>query len=147
MKKRGMFLSIIMLIMIVTMAFTSSDKSQNTWGEWQNTKCLKGVSYKVKMGKYNMSRRARKWEIQFKNRYNAVINFNYKAISTAQIKNYSKARTSRNRIVLEGDGGESKVISTYVKANKELYVNIVKIRFGKKDVGKNYYKCDSAKKK
>ncbi|MDG1528319.1 MAG: hypothetical protein P8I51_02425 [Polaribacter sp.] len=94
-----------------------------------------------------MSRRARKWEIQFKNRYNAVINFNYKAISTAQMKNYSRARVSKNRVVLEGDGGESKVLSTFVKANKELYVNIVKIRFGKKDVGKNYYKCDIEKKK
>ncbi len=146
MKKKGIFLSIIMLIMIGTMAFTNSLESQNTWSEWQNTKCLKGVSYKVKMGKYNMSRRARKWEIKFKNRYNAVINFNYKAISTAQLKSYSKARTSRNRIVLDGDGGESKVISTFVKANKELYVNILKIRFGKKDVGKNYYNCDSQKK-
>ena len=147
MKKRITYLSIIMLIMIGSMAFTSSIESQNTWGEWQNTKCLKGVSYKVKMGKYNMSRRARKWEIQFKNRYNAVINFNYKAISTAQMKNYSRARVSKNRVVLEGDGGESKVLSTFVKANKELYVNIVKIRFGKKDVGKNYYKCDIEKKK
>lgn len=147
MKKRITYLSIIMLIMIGSMAFTSSVEDQNTWSEWQNSKCLKGVSYKVKMGKYNMSRRARKWEIQFKNRYNAVINFNYKAISTAQMKNYSRARTSRNRIVLEGNGGESKVISTFVKANKDLYVNIVKIRFGKKDVGKNYYKCDIVKKK
>ncbi|MDG1528320.1 MAG: hypothetical protein P8I51_02430 [Polaribacter sp.] len=50
MKKRITYLSIIMLIMIGSMAFTSSIESQNTWGEWQNTKCLKGVSYKVKMG-------------------------------------------------------------------------------------------------
>jgi hypothetical protein len=145
MKNRGIFLSIIMLIMIGSMAFTNSFESQNTWSDWQNTKCLKGVSYKVKLGKYNMSRRARKWEIQFKNRYNAVVNFNYKAISTAQIKNYKKARTSKNRLALEGDGGESKILSTYVKANKALFVNIVKIRFGKKDVGKNYYKCDKSK--
>ena len=145
MKNRITILSILTLVLISAMAFTTSTETQNTWSEWQNTKCLKGVSYKVKMGKYNMSRRARKWEIQFKNRYNAVINFNYKAISTAQMKNYSRARTSRNRIVLEGNGGESKVISTFVKANKELYVNILKIRFGKNDVGKNYYKCDKPK--
>ena len=145
MKNRITILSILTLVLISAMAFTTSTETQNSWSEWQNTKCLKGVSYKVKMGKYNMSRRARKWEIQFKNRYNAVINFNYKAISTAQMKNYSRARTSRNRIVLEGNGGESKVISTFVKANKELYVNILKIRFGKNDVGKNYYKCDKPK--
>ena len=88
MKNRITILSILTLVLISAMAFTTSTETQNTWSEWQNTKCLKGVSYKVKMGKYNMSRRARKWEIQFKNRYNAVINFNYKAISTAQMKNY-----------------------------------------------------------
>lgn len=145
MKNKGIFLAVFAFVIIGLMAFTTTSKTQNTWSDWRNTKCLKGVSYKVKMGKYNMSRRARKWEIQFKNRYNAVINFNYKAMSTAQIKNYSRARTSRNRIVLEGNGGASKVISTFVKANKDLHVDIVKIRFGKNDVGKNYYKCDANK--
>ena len=151
MKKWGIFLSIIMFIMIGLTAFTNEVIEQNTWGEWQNTKCLKGISYKVKMGKYEMSRRARKWEIQFKNRYEAKdsvkarIHFNYKALSTTQIKSIKSARVSRNRLSLEGYGAESKVLSTYVKANKELYVDIVKIRFGKKDVGKNYYKCDKPK--
>ncbi|WP_347174991.1 hypothetical protein [Polaribacter uvawellassae] len=142
MKKRGIFLSIFMLIMIGSMAFTNTTESQNTWSEWKNTKCLKGISFKVKMGKYEMSRRARKWEIQFKNRYNAKIYFNFKAISSTQIKNIRSARESRNRIILEGEGAESKVLTTYVKANKELFVDITKIRFGKEDVGKNYYKCD-----
>lgn len=145
MKNKGIFLSIIMLIMIGSMAFTNIDESQSVWSEWQNTKCLKGISYKVKMGKYDMSRRARKWEIQFKNRYNATVYFNFKAISTAQIKNIKRARESRNRLVLEGDGAETKVLSTYAKANKDLHVDIVKTRFGKEDVGKYYYKCDKTK--
>lgn len=145
MKKRGIFLSIIMFVMIGITAFTTASDSQSVWSDWQNTKCLKGISYKVKMGKYDMSRRARKWEIQFKNRYNANIHFNYKAISTAQIKNIRSARESRNRVVIEGEGTESKILSTYVKANKELFVDITKIRFGKEDIGKNYYKCDKVK--
>ncbi|MFN0729435.1 hypothetical protein [Polaribacter gochangensis] len=145
MKKRGIFLSIIMFVMIGVTAFTTTSDNQSVWSDWQNTKCLRGISYKVKMGKYDMSRRARKWEIQFKNRYNANIYFNYKAISTAQIKNIRSARESRNRVVIEGEGTESKVLSTYVKANKELFVDITKIRFGKEDVGKNYYKCDKVK--
>lgn len=126
------------------MAFTNNFESQNEWSEWKNTKCLKGISYKVKMGKYDMSRRARKWEFQFKNRYNATIYFNFKAISAAQIKKIKSARESRNRVVLEG-GAETKVLSTYAKANKELFIGIVKIRFGKEDAGKNYYKCDKTK--
>lgn len=145
MKKRGIFLSIIMFIIIGATAFTTTTESQNDWSDWKNTKCLRGISYKVKMGKYDMSRRARKWEIKFKNRYNATIYFNYKAISSAQIKNIKSARENRGRIILEGDGTETKVLSTYVKANKELFVNITKIRFGKEDVGKNYYKCDVPK--
>jgi len=145
MKKRGIFLSIVMFIMIGSMAFTSSNVSQNTWSEWRNTKCLAGVSYKVKMGKYEMSRRARKWEIQFKNRYNATIHFNYKAISSSKISKFRTARKSRNRITLVGDGTETKILSTYVNANKELVVDAVNIRFGKEDIGKNYYKCDKPK--
>lgn len=145
MKKRGIFLSIIMFIIIGATAFTTTTESQNDWSDWKNTKCLRGIRYKVKMGKYDMSRRARKWEIKFKNRYNATIYFNYKAISSAQIKNIKSARENRGRIILEGDGTETKVLSTYVKANKELFVNITKIRFGKEDVGKNYYKCDAPK--
>ncbi|WKD86593.1 hypothetical protein KCTC32516_01969 [Polaribacter huanghezhanensis] len=145
MKKWGIFSSIIMFVMIGATAFTTTSESQSEWTQWQSTKCLKGINYRVKMDKYDMSRRARKWEIQFKNRYNATIYFNYKAISTAQIKKIRSARESRNRITLEGDGAETKALSTYVKANKELFVNITKIRFGKEDVGKNYYKCDKVK--
>jgi len=146
MKKWGYFLSIIMFIMIGSTAFTQKDsENQNEWSEWKQTKCLKGIDYRVKMGKYEMSRRARKWELQFKNRYNATIHFNYKAISTAQIKDFNRARTSRNRIHLDGNSGETKVFSTFLKANKDIVVDIVKIRFGQKDIGKNYYKCDQKK--
>lgn len=142
MKKRGYFLSVVLLVVCINMAFTTySSKEQNEWTEWQQTKCLKGIDYRVKMGKYEMSRRARKWEFQFKNRYNATVYFNFKAISKTQLSKFKSARTSRSRIQIDGNS-KTKVLSSYIKANKELYVDIVKIRFGNNDVGKNYYKCD-----
>ncbi len=142
MKKRGYFLSVIMLLIIGTMGFTSKDVTpQREWSEWQKTACLKGVDFRAKKGKYEMSRRARKWEFQFRNRYNATIYFNYKALSILQKDKMRSARVSKNRITIEGNS-ESKVFSTYLKANKEIIVDLVKIRFGKNDVGKNYYICD-----
>ena len=147
MKKRGYFLSIIIVLMIGTMAFTSKNvEVKQEWSEWKKTACLKGVDFRAKKGRYEMSRRARKWEFQFNNRYNATIHFNYKAISILRKDKMRSARTSKNRIVIEGNS-ESKVFSTYLKANKDIIVDLVKIRFGKNDVGKNFYKCDNVKKK
>ena len=146
MKKGGYFLSMIILVMIGTMAFTTTTvKAQNEWSEWTKTTCLKGVDFRTKKGRYEMSRRARKWEFQFKNRYNATIYFNYKALSILQKDKMRSARTSKNRVQIEGNS-ESKSMSTYLKANKEIIVDLVKIRFGNNDVGKNYYKCDKIKK-
>jgi len=142
MKKRGCFLSIIALLLIGTMAFTSENVIvEEEWTEWKNTKCLKGVDFRAKKGRYEMSRRARKWEFQFRNRYNATIYFNYKAISVLRKDKMRSARTSKSRIEITGNS-DSKVFATYLKANKEIVVDLVKIRFGKNDVGKNYYKCD-----
>lgn len=147
MKKRGYFLSIIVVLLIGTMAFTSENVLAETeWTEWKKTECLKGVDFRAKKGRYEMSRRARKWEFQFKNRYNATIYFNYKAISILRKDKMRSARTSKSRIQIEGNL-ESKVFATYLKANKEIVVDLVKIRFGKNDVGKNYYKCDNVKNK
>ena len=147
MKKRGYFLSIIVVLLIGTMAFTSENVIAETeWTEWKKTKCLKGVDFRAKKGRYEMSRRARKWEFQFKNRYSATIYFNYKAISVLRKDKMRSARTSKSRIEIAGNA-DSKVYSTYLKANKEIVVDLVKIRFGKNDVGKNYYKCDKIKKK
>ena len=143
MKRRGYFLSIIMLLIIGTMAFTLKPVEEQTeWTTWKKTKCLKGVDYRAKKGGYKMSRRARQWEFQFRNRYNATIYFNYKALSILQKDKLRSARVSKNRIVIEGNT-DGKVISTYLKANKEIFVDLVKIRFGNNDVGKNYYKCDN----
>lgn len=145
MKKRGYFLSIIVVLLIGTMAFTSENVLAETeWTEWKKTNCLKGVDFRAKKGRYEMSRRARKWEFQFKNRYSATIYFNYKAISVLRIDKMRSARTSKSRIEIAGNA-ESKVYATYLKANKEIVVDLVKIRFGKNDVGKNYYKCDKKK--
>ena len=142
MKKRGYFLSIIVVLLIGTMAFTSENVLAETeWTEWKKTECLKGVDFRAKKGRYEMSRRARKWEFQFRNRYNATIYFNYKAISILRKDKMRSARTSKSRIEIAGNA-ESKVFSTYLKANKEIVVDLVKIRFGKNDAGKNYYKCD-----
>lgn len=147
MKKGGYFLSIIAILMIGTMAFAPKNvEVQTEWGEWTNTKCLKGVDYRAKKGKFQMSRRARAWEFQFKNRYNATIYFNYKAISVLKKDKMKSARTSKNRIEIAGNT-ETKIMSTYLKANKEILVDLVNIRFGNNDVGKNFYKCDKVKKK
>ena len=147
MKKGGYFLSIIMIFMIGTMAFTTNNvEVKEEWSEWTNTKCLKGIDYRAKKGRYQMSRRARKWEFQFKNRYNATIYFNYKAISILKKEKMRSARASKNRIEIAGNT-ETKVLSTYLKANKEIIVDLVKIRFGNNDVGKNYFKCDKVKNK
>ena len=147
MKKWGYFLSIIGVMMIGTMAFTSTNvEVQAEWSDWKKTECLKGVDFRVKKGRYEMSRRARKWEFQFNNRYSATIYFNYKAISVLQKDKMRSARASRNRIEIGGNL-ESKVMSTYLKANKDIIVDLIKIRFGKNDVGKNFYKCDKVKKK
>ncbi|MBL4643546.1 MAG: hypothetical protein JKY44_08150 [Flavobacteriaceae bacterium] len=147
MKKRGYFLSIIVVLLIGTMAFTSENVlAEAEWTEWKKTECLKGVDFRAKKGRYEMSRRARKWEFQFRNRYNATIYFNYKAISILRKDKMRSARTSKSRIQIEGNL-ESKVFTTYLKANKEIVVDLVKIRFGKNDVGKNYYKCDNVKNK
>ena len=142
MKKRGYFLSIIALLMIGTMAFTTNNVEEQTeWSEWTKTECLKGVDFRVKKGRYEMSRRARKWEFQFNNRYNATIYFNYKAISILRKDKMRSARASKNRVLIKGNS-ESKIMSTYLKANKDIIVDLIKIRFGNKDIGKNYYKCD-----
>lgn len=142
MKKRGYFLSVILIVMIGIMAFKPTVKEhQNEWTEWKQTNCLKGIDFRVKKGKYEMSRRARKWEFQFKNRYNANVYFNFKAISSTQMSKFKSARTSRSRVQISGNS-TTKVLSSFIKANNELYVDIVKIRFGKEDIGKNYYKCD-----
>jgi hypothetical protein len=147
MKKRGYFLSIVVVLMIGTVSFTSKNvEVKQEWSEWEKTTCLKGVDFRAKKGRYEMSRRARKWEFQFNNRYNATINFNYKAISILRKDKMKSARTSKNRVAIEGNT-KSKVFSTYLKANKDIVIDLVKIRFGKNDIGKNFYKCDNIKKK
>jgi len=147
MKKKGYFLSIIIVLLVGTTAFTSENVIvEEEWTAWKKTNCLKGMDFKAKKGRYEMSRRARKWEFQFRNRYNATIYFNYKAASILKKDKMRSARTSKSRIEISGNS-DSKIVSTYLKANKEIIVDLVKIRFGKNDVGKNFYKCDKINKK
>ncbi len=147
MKKGGFFLSIIMIVMIGTVAFTSKDvKVQSDWSEWQKTKCSKGLDYRVKKGSYDMSRRARKWRVQFKSRYSLTMHYNYKAVSIKRIKDVRRIRSNNPRLHLEANK-ESKELVLYVKANKEIYMHVDKVRFGNVDKGKNFYPCDAKKKK
>lgn len=146
MKNRGYFLSIIILIIIGAMGFTlKPTDDQNEWSDWQKTVCSKGLDYRVKKGGYDMSRRARKWHLQFKSRYSLTMHFNYKAISMKRIKDVRKIRANNPRMHL-GANKESKEFALFVKANKEVYVHVDKVRFGKMDKGKNFYPCDGKKK-
>jgi hypothetical protein len=142
MKKGGYFLSIIIVLMIGTMAFTSKNvEVKGDWSEWQITECAKGLDYRVKKGSYDMTRRARKWHVQFKSRYSLTIHYNYKAVSIKRKKDVRKIRTNNPRLHLEANK-ESREFLMYVKANKEIYMHIDKIRFGKMDKGKNFYPCN-----
>jgi len=147
MKNRGYFLSVIMLIMIGTMGFTLNPvESQNEWSEWQKTTCAKGLDYRTKIGRYDMTRRARKWQIQFKSRYSLTMHYNYKVMSINRKKDARKIRANNPRLHLEANI-ESKEFALYVKANKEIYMHIDKVRFGDMDKGNNFYPCDEKKKK
>lgn len=141
MKKGGYFLSIVMVVMIGTMAFTTKNvEVQTEWSEWTKTACAKGLDYRVKKGSYDMSRRARKWQIQFKSRYGSKMHFSFKLMSVLRKSDARRMRAFKTRMHLEPNAS-SKELQSFVKANKEIYVHIDKIRFGKEDKGKNFYPC------
>lgn len=47
------------------------------WGEWQTTSCFRGIDFSVKKGPYNQYAEKYYWYIQFRNRYNQPVSFNY----------------------------------------------------------------------
>jgi hypothetical protein len=66
----------MMLIAICLFNFASIPAQKTDWGAWNNTQ-YNGIDFRVKCLSYNDYAKKYTWDIQFRNRYQKTVYFNY----------------------------------------------------------------------
>lgn len=129
------FLVINFYMGIISFVKVSSPKiQQSDWGEWINDDCFKGIDYRVKKGDYNSYAGKWHWFVQFRNRYNNRISYNY-SISEPGIKTEPDHRDH----ISSGSLSNSKI--ALIQDPNRCHVRVGYIRFGDDDSG-SYVQCD-----
>lgn len=157
MKKLNYLLSVLIIATFV-MSFRTASKeklnnseqvklelalsvNQSGWGSWKTTDCFRGLDFRVKRGNYNQYAKKYKWFVQFKNRYDEKIYFNFAMVeyrNRSIIKNSGDTKY-RGNATANGGIKESYFL---VDDDSSVYVYVNKVRLGEKDWGKDYYDCD-----
>lgn len=113
---------------------TKQNPFTTEWGEWMNDDCFKGIDYRVRKGEYNSYAGKWNWYVQFRNRYQAPVHFNY-IVSEPGTRPDPDHRTHM-------DGNCISDTKLFLLYNSSLvHVRVGYIRFGNSDSG-NYASCD-----
>jgi hypothetical protein len=115
---------------------TSSDNkiAAGDWGEWVNDDCFEGIDYRAKRGDFNSYANKWNWYVQFRNRYNQRLNFNY-AIGEPGTRPDPDHRT-----YISSNGTSDSKIALLISSSS-CRVRVGYVRFGYDDSG-SYEKCD-----
>ena len=119
--------TIAALLFIITLP--AALVAQGSYTHWETAPCMKGLDFRT-IKTDNVNNGKREWRIQFRNRYQSKITFNY------LINNKKEGRLSVS--------GGSGTISSYFFAGayEDIYIQIGGVRFGKDDWGADYVGCD-----
>ena len=114
---------------------------QTEWGSWNTTDCFRGLDFRVKRGNYNQYAKKYKWYVQFKNRYDEKIYFNFAMVEYRNRNHIKNSGNTKHRGNATANGG---IKESYflVDDASSVYVYVNKVRLGDKDWGKDYYDCD-----
>lgn len=149
MKKHVTALFIAAFALVVSSAFTTTEPApdvikieldetlmQGDWGPWSQTSCFRGLDFRVKYRGENYDGTSHKWSVQFRNRYQNKIFFNYEVYNSRP----SSPRTT-NRMDLSSGAESSGYRDFYMNNSQSIYVYVDKVRFTS-DGLQDYYDCD-----
>lgn len=129
-------MSMVLIFSLCALLVLSSfhRKISNDWGEWSNDDCFKGIDYRAKRGDYNNYAKKWHWYVQFRNRYQQKLNYNY------AIDEPGTRPTPDHRDHIDGgDLSESKIALLF--SSDACHIRVGNVRFGEDDSG-SYEKCD-----
>ena len=152
--KKMKFIALLFIGFITMMSFTTSSKSdsvlklelteenvdQNGWGTWKTTDCFRGLDFRVKRKKSSYSTKT-EWLVQFRNRYNNKIYFNFEIVPYSQRSAIRRSQRTTNRTDLNANTTERNSHYRYLEESNLVYVHVNRVRFNK-DGSQPYSNCD-----
>jgi hypothetical protein len=120
----------------MTKLTVKENTESNNWGPWKQTDCYRGLDFRVKKRGPNYDNTKYIWAVQFRNRYDDKIHFNYEVYDSRP----SSPRTT-NRTDLSPNETSSGYRDFYMHNGNSIYVYVDRVRLGK-DGLQDYYNCD-----
>jgi len=123
----------ILLLSSANSKLTNRNDLPSEWGEWMNDDCFKGIDYRVQKGEYNSYAGKWNWYVQFRNRYQATVHYNYIVSEPG-----TRPDPDHRDEMAENSMSDTKLILLYNSAR--VHVRVGYIRFGNSYSG-NYATC------
>jgi len=106
------------------------------WGLWKTTGCYRGLDFRVRRTQEDSFNGEKyEWEVQFRNRYADVINFNFK------ITYPGDDSEPGGRMSLDANNTSNGEDWGLVEASERCQISVAKVRFGEDDGAKPYVEC------
>lgn len=114
----------------------NKSKTFGTWGMWRTTSCYRGLDFRVRRSQEDSFNGPKyEWEVQFRNRYEDVVNFSFKITYPGdESETIDRQSVSANSM----SNGEDWALTTNGETCEVL---IDKVRFGDDDASKPYVLC------
>jgi hypothetical protein len=125
---------------VVKLDVSEESIDQNGWGSWKTTDCFRGLDFRVKRKKSSYSSKT-EWLVQFRNRYNNKIYFNFEIVPYSQRSAIIRSQRTTNRTDLNANTTERRTHYRYLEESNTVYVHVNKVRFNK-DGSQSYSNCD-----
>ena len=127
--KKSIQLLLFVVIIITSLTTTSFKKATNDWGNWTSPNArYDGIEVRVRRGDYNNYAKKWQWDLQFRNRYNKKVTFQYGC--TASNDRNSCRTEQRTSLDANETEGNDDVRSFLLNEVNTVYVCLDRVEFG-----------------